>query len=653
MAKQSKKNEELLNLLNSRLSLSRKFHQKHKKEVEKALEDYEIKSFDKKDLGDLHNKLHIPYIFTTVESGLPSIFSEMPDLLITQGGQNDQAITAFVNKVWDHIARITDVEEVVEDSGFMFLLTGQGAASYDWQYETETVEEIVEEPLLNEFGEPVFDEEGNPTMVESINSYEVPYINKPYFKYIPYNNIYFAPDSKFTVFDWDNDKIPYVIYKETLDVDEVEHIYEVTDIDPDEDLDMTELADETSYSEDELKKDGINKSDIEKVAVYTYTGKLPKDHIGKGWRPRSVYKVVFTRSRVLSKEPELVDHKYCVLCGNYGSPELFYRFGEAKALRELEQDISYGRSMMSDYRDRLATKIAVPETIEFDEDAFRSPRQFQVVRFLGDKYPQFITPPPVPEVVLANIQLSKEEIQMASGQFDLSQGQTQSVVDTATGQKIFAESYERRVERKRNKLAKFLKALALNILEMSTQYWTIEDYARITDMDAEVIEQGGYIEKLSELKSMYDVYIDTDLYGASSEARKSQAIAMWREMQDNPRIDQEELLRNVFKIGFEEKDVERFLSGEMTPEELIRALEYMMEIGLLPEEIGQQLLESVYQAQEQALGGDRSGVGGRPAVQNPDEIVQDQMPGSDDMQMQAQADAAYKQSGVERGPQNV
>jgi hypothetical protein len=647
----AKTNKELLNLLNSRLSLSLKFHESYKKEVEKALDDYNIDSFDKKNTGDLHNKLHIPYIFSTVESSLPSLFENVPNLLIEQGGRTDAQFSDYVNKTWDFIERTTDLKEVTEEVGFMFSLTGMGGATFDWEFETQEVEEVVQEPLINEMGEPVLKEDGIPEMVETIVKQEIPIVNRPYFEYKSYNQIYFSPESKFTSFDWFGDKIPYIIYKKSMNVDEVEYLYGV-EVEPDEDMDISVLDDKMSIKEQDLQKAGINKTDLEKVGVYYYNGRLPKKESGdENWRPRNVYKVIFSKKKILT-EPEVVEVKPCAFAGNYGSPEKFYRFGESKALRELEEDISYGRSILSDYRDRLATKIAIPEGTEVDEVALQSPKTFQVVRFIGDRYPQYITPPPVPEVVLTALQLSKEETQMVSGQFDLSKGSTQSVVDTATGQKIFSESFEKRVDRKKKKIGKFLEALAINILPMCAQYWDEQMFAKILDIQEEELQESGFIEKLANLKELFDVKIDYNTE-KDDEAKSARVIAMFREMKDDIKINQDELIKQVIKIGFGIEDVERFLSGEMTPDELIKSIEYMMEVGLMDEQMGTQMIEQIIQAQQESEGGDRSGIGGRPPVQDPVSIVQDQMPGSDELQMEAQADAAYKQTGVDKGPQNV
>lgn len=93
--------------------------------------------------------------------------------------------------------------------------------------------------------------------------------------------------------------------------------------------------------------------------------------------------------------------------------------------------------------------------------------------------------------------------------------------------------------------------------------------------------------------------------------------------------------------GFNEKDVERFVSGELTPEELIQAIGQLSQAGLISQKVAQQMSEMIAQ---QAQGG-QPGAGGRPATRNPVDVLNKSLVGSDNNQITSQIDASGKQVG--------
>jgi hypothetical protein len=617
-------NKDLLEILNSRLTLSRKWAEDYRKDVKDSLESYEIKSFDKLDYPDLHNRLQIPYIFSTIETGIPSMFENVPSIHIEMGGKRDKEFTDFVQPVWDYIQRLTNLDLEIEDVGFTSMLTGLGTLNYGWETETSTVKETVPTPMMDEFGQPIMDERGQPQIQEIEKEREVIIKDQPFVKYLKYNRVYFSPESMFTIDDESNVKIPYVIIEEVLPKDSVEYYYNKK-VEESELVDIDEI--DKDLDEKDLDRQGIQESDLERVRIYHYYGLLPKKGLSD-WRPTNVYHAVFTKKDILVK-PEITTKKPVLALGNYGSPDRFWRFGDAKVLSELEKDISLGRSIMSDYRDRLATKVAVPYDTEFDEDSFRSPKSFTLVKFIGDKYPQYITPPPVPEVVMNAMNMTREDIQMASAQLDISRGGTSSTIDTATGQKIFAAVHERRIERKRRKMGYLIKSLAKNLLVLAGEKWGIEVFARITDLDPQLIQERGFIEKLADIGTEYDVVIEVEDVINNKEARSAQAIALWREMKEHPLVNQEELIRFVIRVGFNQKDVDRFVNMVLTPEMLLKAIEELVKVGLLPPEQATMIAETLASLNE----GGQMGPVGRPQVAPTGEVIQNAMPGTDSTQI--------------------
>lgn len=633
--------DDLLSLLNSRLSLAEAFGKEYRKEVETGITEHELKSFDKLYFPDLHNRLQVPYIFSTNESALPAMFEQFPEIYMYQGGKKDADFTEFANNIWNHLEKRLNIKAVTEDVAFTFNLSGLSGARWGWETETEIVPEEVENIVMDEFGQPLLDEMGQIVKQKATVEREVVVKDEPYVSYMEYNRVHFSPESKFCTFDKNNKSIPYFIYEEVLDKDIAEYIYE-TEIDSTQELDLSKVGENLNNDDSTVRNLSLVRNDIARVHVYHYYGRLPKEQIGEDWKPYQTYYACFTKEQIL-KKPEAISDKRMALLGNYGAPSRFYKFGDSRALRELERDISFGRSSMMDYRDKLATKVAVPHGAEFDESSFKSPKEFTLVRFIGDKYPQYITPAPVPDVVPTLINQSREDIQMTSGQLDVSRGGTTNTVNTATGQKIFQGVHEKRINRKREKIGDFLIALAENLLVLCANNWGVEEFAKITDLEPQEILEQGYIDKLKQIGTIYDIYIDIESVVNNKEAKSAQAIAMYRELKDSPLVNQDELIKSLIKIGFDQRDVDRYLNTQLPPEKLIQAIEQLMQMQFIPEPIAMQLIQAI---QDPSQFEGQTGDVGRPPTQDPTAIVEKSMPGSDSTQISAQNAASYKQMGV-------
>lgn len=565
-APQKKKDHtETINLLSSRLKLAKKFGEKWRKLVDKWLDDYEIESFDKIDHDDLYNKLQIPYIFSTVESNLPAMFETMPQLIMTHRGKRDEEFTKWVEQIWEYLVERLSLEEKIEDGGTMLLITGLMSFITGWCSETEEVEDEQEVEIKNDLGE-VVEKQVVKKPIEVLVK-DLPYVNMP-----DYDRIFFSPESKFTVDD-DENKIPYFFFHETMDPDAVKDKYKVA---PTEKayFDVTKLDNKMDIEDGDLVK-----SDLRRVNVYHYYGQLPKKQAPKGWKSRYVYYAVFAGKQLL-EEPKLVSKKPLVLQGNYGTPVKFHRFGEPKVLRELEQDISLGRSVMADYRDKMATKLFMPKDAEFDEASLKSPRKFATVKSTSNVPPSYIQPPPVPSAVGETINQDRTDIQMSSAQLDISRGGDSNTVQTATGQQIFQNAVERRINRKRKKIGAAIKALAKQILLLCAVNWDVDTFAKITD-DQDLQKVSDYVEKLKDIGNDYDVDIEVETIMTNRATRSAQAIAFYKEIKDDPLVNREEILKFVIETGFGRKDPERFINTMVTPTQVSRVLEMLVQSGAI------------------------------------------------------------------------
>ena len=586
---ESKKQQlaELVKLGHSRLVLAKKFSKKWIAEVDKWLDDYSVDSFDKIDHDDLWNRLQIPYIFSTVESNLPSIFETMPQLIMTHRGKRDEDFTKWVEQIWDYLVERLGLDEKIEDGGTMFLITGLMEFITGWVTETEQVEDEQEVPIMDDLGNQV----GTQKVKKMV---DVPVKDLPYVCLPDYNRIFFSPESKFVVDDEEN-KIPHVFIQEVMSPEEVEEKFGKK---PTEKafFDVAKLDNKMSVDDKEFVKE-----DLERVNVYKYYGTLPKKYVGEGWKSSYVYYWVFAGDQCL-KEPERLNKKPLVLQGNYGTPVKFMRFGEPKVLRELEQDISLGRSAMADYRDRQATKVFVPKDAEYDEQAFKSPRKFALVKSTSNVPPQYITPPQIPQAVTANIEADRVDIQMASAQLDISRGGDSNSVQTATGQQIFQNAVDKRVNRKRKKIGQVIKALAKQLLTLCAANWTVDDFAKITD-EEDLQKVQAFLDKLKALGDEYDVDIEVETIMTNRATRSAQAIALYKEAKDDPFANREELFKFVLEVGFGRKDPERFINSMVTTEQVTKVLQMLVQNGAIDPAIAENVMAQMAQEGQPAPAG--------------------------------------------------
>jgi hypothetical protein len=630
----AKQKEVLLDLLNSRLYLAEKFAKDYNKDVKKWLRDYNIESISEFDHKDIGNKIQIPYIFSTIESGLPTMFERVPNIMMKQRGNLDKDFTEFAGRIWDYIVDKARIEEKTEHVGQYMLLTGMGGVKFGWVVETETIDETETVPITNEDGSPVAEQ-------EVIKQVEVPIKDEPFVEVMDYNKIFFAPESRFVQDDEDN-LIPNIICKYTKTPDEVEFEYGVK-------------VDETSYLnlkdiDDGLDKDDkqLLKTDLERVDVFEYYGTLPKKHISdKNWKPNKVYYTVFTKNKVL-KKPEEFRKKPFVFVDNYGDPLTFHKFGEPKIMRELEQDISLGRSRIMDYRDKYGTKIWLPKGVEVDENALKNPADFVIMRGISKETPMYITPPPFPETIIQAAEMSRADIQMVSAQLDLARGSTQSVVKTATGQQIFQQATEKRIDRKRRKIAKFLKYLAKNLLILCGENWDEEKLHAITDIPLEEIQEKQYLAKLKEIGSLYDVEIDIESVTNNKETMAAQSIALYREVKDDSLVNRAEVLKQALKLGFGITDFDRFLSGTPDPDMIMNTLGYLVDNQMIDPQQAQQIALSL----REVLSPEGKEMG-RPQTADPTDVQKGRQPAADNTQLTSQTTAAGKQVGIPKGLQNI
>lgn len=246
---------------------------------------------------------------------------------------------------------------------------------------------------------------------------------------------------------------------------------------------------------------------------------------------------------------------------------------------------------------------------------------------------------------------------MTSAQLDISRGGTDTSVDTATGQKIFQAAQDDRIERKRRKIARFIEALTRDILLDCSNNWDIDTFAKIVDMEKTDPKLQEYVTKLQGIGDEFDIEIEPETVVNNKATQGAQSIAMYREMKQDPLVNRAELIREVIRSGFNKKDVERFISSDMTPEQITGVVQMLIQNQMIDPAQGQQILMQIQQQSQTGADGAQGGAVpnsvGRPPSADAASIMKKSMPGTDSTQMDAQAEAAGKQTGVSKGPQRL
>jgi hypothetical protein len=101
----------------------------------------------------------------------------------------------------------------------------------------------------------------------------------------------------------------------------------------------------------------------------------------------------------------------------------------------------------------------------------------------------------------------------------------------------------------------------------------------------------------------------------------------------------------MIEVGFDEDDSERFMNRNLSPEQMLVAVDQLMQMKMIPPQIAEAMKGNIIkQAQAEQTGEGNQGAG-RPITQNPVDVVRKATPGADSNQIQVQSAAAHKQTG--------
>lgn len=544
----------LIELLNNRYSIAKKATDKHIQEVKKCLDDYNCekeytgerdKTVYNRHLSIKRYEFPVPYIYSTHESMMASLFEKQPDLIITGKGAQDDEKAELLKSIYKYLWDKLDLEDYLHTSAWWFLLVGNVSS-----YQMYTIDIAGQETILDAMGEPMTDEMGEPVMQDTYSWHDpLAIVDDPL-------KTFFAPDSEFDVKG--AVKVPYVIREKLMDKAEVARLYDVNE----DEIEATEEISIQGYKANTPE----GKDDIKRVKVLYYQGYLPKEYEGEieNYDQNMSYSVVYTQKKILDIQ---VDSKLSTLAKWFGSPRDFFGFGIGKTLRSVQKEMSIRRGQQVRYADLYAFPwLTVEAGTQLDANALQDVYKRKPLVYSGTP-PQFIVPPTMPSTIVDADQIARSDAQFISGTLDLSKGaQETNTVKTATGQQLFAQSADKRINKARKALGKYFKYTVINLFKLCAQNWTEDKVITITDEEGitqDMTVNGAMLDGI-DFDTDIDIQLDNIMVNENTLAER--AIALYDKVKDDPMVDRKAIFVDfLLKKGFKLKNPEKYIIEEGMP----------------------------------------------------------------------------------------
>ena len=555
--------EDRLSLLKARLSLSKAWCKKPHESWKKFIDEYEIA--DISDTEEIKDKVRIPYIFRRTESDLPAVFDDQPELFFKGKNQALKQLEPKIMDIYDWLWDTQAFEEKGEDSGTYFLLLGIGMLESPWITKNKKVTEMQNIPVTDETGNPVMDEIGQPMTEQAPIEYEVPVIDNPVIDVPDPFKVYFSPETKFNlVLDYEH--CPYYFKERVMLKEEVKEKFG-KDVDPDEFIKFDD-SDVNNTVDKELID---HKDDLKRVTVYEYYGILPEDQTkgikdSEPWRYDKDYHIFFTKSDELKAEESPYEVKPLFMVGNYGMANKFWKFGDAKILRLLVEELQAYRSQILKHTRKMANpKPLIEASSEVDEKAFDNPQVGSTVKYTGIA-PSYLSPSQLGSEVQVGVEMVRTDLEKSSGGFDLSSGSNQSQVKTPRGIQVFSEAADKNVRRKRKKIARFIRQIMLFQLKQIATNWKPDDPLAIEVLGDDTNINQQVLTALADDHLLAKLDVEVESLSINKVQMKQDALdlldtALNSEKLHPGLVNLLEIWRDALQNGFGKKDADRYLTS--------------------------------------------------------------------------------------------
>jgi hypothetical protein len=534
----------LLQVLNARLDVAKRFTKEHQAQVKDWIEGYNAETPKPKTLDEVIDRdqryqYTAKVIFDNVEKYRSSFFEKPPEVLYSKKGKLDEEKAQKVESAWEYLKDKTNFKQFMDDTFTYFALCGftAGHVGYKKQIETAMGEDGVE------YTKYLHDDP----------------ILEPY----DHENEWFMPDS---VFSPDAKQVSY-FRKKKLSKSQVFEAFgkEVK-------------ADESILTDDvDTEKESV-KSELSRCGVYYYAGTLPKgklyeyimkqdgqevveqpsDSASEAETDQILY-VAFNKSTILKVDKSPIGEQTCALGRWYSSPKKFFGFGLGKQLEEQQRQESIRTGQLVRYADLYAfPKIAVNL-----KDAGTDPKQLMqrnnpVLTFVDQK-PDYLSPPSSNGAIQAMQGQNQADIQTNSGLTDISKMQESKTIDTATGQTQIADGNEKRIKVAKEKYYEFLKQIIIKTFKYAQAEWQEGKIQYVTDDDGETHTVEITPEDFADIDFDTDIIIDFESMSINKDVIRQQSIVLYDKVKEDPLVDRVKVFKKMLKDGFGEKNPDQYI----------------------------------------------------------------------------------------------
>lgn len=534
----------LLDFLNTRFSVAKTFtKEKYINEVKKCIEDYKCEKED--GTNKVHNKhiktssrydLVIPYIYSTHESILSSVFEKGVELVISDKGTQDEMKALAIRAIYEYLRDKLDLDTFYGQSAWWYLLCGFVSSHQFYDVEIKG-----QAPVMGQNGLPLTDEMGMP-VTTPIYTWNDPktVVDNPH-------KTYFAPDSEFQI---DGSLIPYVFREKLMDKEDLEEKYQLED-------GSIEATEELEVGVD--YKDSKTNEDLKRVSCRYYCGTIPdefKEEIAE-YDPKAEYYITFVSNKILNVS---LSDKKTTISRWFAPPTDFFGFGLGKTLRSSQKEMSLRRQQQIRYADQYAFPwLAVDATTKIDQRALHDITKREPLVYT-EKPPQFLVPPTTPQTLTDMDAMARSDAQFISGTLDLSKGaQESNTVKTATGQQLFAQSQDKRINKIRIDLGAYFRQVVINLFALARDNWDEKKVLTVAGDEGDVVEVNVTQELLQSINLDTDIDIQLDTISNNKDTIAERVIALYDKVKDDPQVDRRKVFAKMLKEGFQIKNPETYM----------------------------------------------------------------------------------------------
>lgn len=564
----------LLGLLNNRYKIAKAFTKKFHSGIKQAESDYDPDEKEKSGVHDKHIKAKesdigkVPYIFATHESMMASFFENMPDIIPSGRSAKDQTKANIIRALYAYLEDKLDLDEFLSDSAWWLFLIGFISSHSEYKIDIDGYV-----PQLDAEGLPMYDEFGQPVMIPEYSYHDpVVSVDNPI-------KCHFSPESEFSI---DGKRVPYYLTEKLVDVDEIQSVYGV-EVEADETLQVD------GYDEDKE----ADQTDLKRAKVMYYYGTLPssvRESMPEGltWEYGKDYKIYFTKSTILHSEEA---KKRCKLARLYGSKSKFFGFGIGKSLRTFQDDMTTRRQQVVEYANLFAFPwLLINNETKVDQKSIEDRKKRKPLIFSGDK-PEYLTPPQMPEVIKQADDAARSDAQFVSGTLDMSKGAQQTnTVKTATGQQLFAQGQDKRLQKARKIISKYYREVVIDLMKLCRDNWDDQE-KQISYLN----EDGDELEMTITAKDLQGIDFDTDVdfnldsISVNKDIVSQRWISLLEQSANLPFADLEKVYRQVLRNSFNIPNPETYIKEpqEMMPAQPMPGSN--PEVITQPQSIGNQL----------------------------------------------------------------